>query len=105
VDVPGDRRRDRRDGLTEDPLGAPAGGTLTGRLDASGADFGLFDEACAGPAPPAALPATLVLYRLGLGRGGASTRERGGHHRRHGRPSGLISARGGAPGRAVWSPP
>ena len=66
----------RRQGLADDPLGAPAGGTLTGVLDASGVNFGLFDEACAGPAPPEALPATLVLYRLGLGRGGATTRER-----------------------------
>jgi hypothetical protein len=66
----------RRQGLNDDPLGAPAGGTLTGPLDASGVTFGLFDEECAGPAPPEALPATLVLYRLGFARGGASARER-----------------------------
>lgn len=66
----------RRQGLETDPLGAPAGGTVTGTLDASGVTFGLFDESCAGPAPPVALPATLVLYRLGFARGGASARER-----------------------------
>jgi hypothetical protein len=68
--------RGRREGLDDDPLGAPAGGTLTGALDASGVNLGLFDEGCAGPAPPEALPATLVLHRLGLTRGGASARER-----------------------------
>ncbi len=73
---PASGAKDRREGVTEDPLGAPAGGTLTGALDASGVNFGLFDEACAGPAPPEALPATLVLYRFGFTRGGASARER-----------------------------
>lgn len=68
--------KDRRQGVTADPLGTAAGGTLTGALDASGVTFGLFDEACAGPAPPEALPATLVLYRLGVARGGAGARER-----------------------------
>ena len=66
----------RREGLNDDPLGTPAGGTLTGPLDASGVNFGLFDEECAGPAPPDVLPAALVLYRLGFARGGASARER-----------------------------
>jgi hypothetical protein len=66
----------RSEGVTPDPLGTPAGGTLTGALDASGVNFGLFDEACAGAAPPATLPATLVLYRLGVRSGGASARER-----------------------------
>lgn len=68
--------RDRREGVAEDPLGTPAGGTLTGALDGSGVSFGLFDEACAGTTPPEALPATLVLFRLGFGGGGARQRER-----------------------------
>lgn len=73
---PASGAKDRRQGVTADPLGTPAGGTLTGALDASGVNFGLFDEACAGSAPPETLPATLVLYRLGFRSGGASARER-----------------------------
>ena len=46
-------------------------------VDASTVNFGLFDEACAGATPPDSLPATLVLYRVGEGRGSASSsRER-----------------------------
>jgi hypothetical protein len=73
---PASGAKDRRQGVTADPLGAPAGGTVSGALDASGVNLGLFDEACAGPAPPGTLPATLVLYRLGFARGGAQARER-----------------------------
>ncbi|HTI33617.1 MAG TPA: hypothetical protein VL422_08060 [Miltoncostaea sp.] len=73
---PATGRPGRYQGVTEDPLGTPAGGTLTGTLDASGVDFALFDQACAGPAPPDALPATLALYRVGVRGGGADSRER-----------------------------
>ena len=67
----------RRQGIEEDEITAPLGGTITAALDASTVNFGLFDEACAGPAPPEALPATLVLVRVGVGRGSASeSRER-----------------------------
>ena len=67
----------RRQGVEQDEITAPLGGTITAALDASTVNFGLFDEACAGAAPPDSLPATLVLYRDGVGKGSASdSRER-----------------------------
>ena len=62
--------------LQDDPIGTPAGGSLSGALDTSSVTYALFDEACAGGSPPATLPATLVLLRFGESRGGSTTRER-----------------------------
>ena len=67
----------RRQGVEEDEITAPpAGGTVVAAIDVSTINFGLFDEECAGPTPPATLPATLVLYRSGVARGGGDSRER-----------------------------
>jgi hypothetical protein len=68
----------RRQGVNEDEIVGPAGGVVVvAGIDASTINFGLFDEECAGAAPPATLPATLVLYRGGVGRGrAADSRER-----------------------------
>ena len=95
----------RRQGLEPTTRWArPPGGTLTGVLDASGVNFGLFDEACAGPAPPEALPATLVLYRFGVGRGGGDHPRAGRHRRRLGRPARLTLAAGRGPGAGGMVP-
>ena len=69
---------ERRQGVEEDEIvGPPVGGVAVAAIDVSTVSFGLFDEECAGATPPATLPATLVLYRSGVGRGrAADSRER-----------------------------